>query len=178
MHKLFFFLFVFLTSFSHAEYSISIKKSEKELRLLKEGEVVKKIPILELGENPREDKEIKGSDSHPEHYRTPHGDFFVCHKNPKSRYYKAFQLSYPSERHAEKALKKGIITQIEYTQIMDALLNKKCPPHSTNLGGLIAVHGEIPEDKKFKRGCIVIKNEHIDELWPLISQETQVHIEW
>lgn len=145
---------------------------------MKEDKIVKIIPILELGENPQLDKEMKGSSTHPEHYRTPHGDFFVCEKNPQSLYYKSFQLSYPSERHAVEGLKKGIITQLEYTHMVDALIKKKCPPHSTNLGGLISIHGEIPQDKKIKRGCIVIKNEYIDELWPLISKETQVHIEW
>ena len=165
-------------SFSQSPSWIHIIKSKKELYLYKGDHLEKTYSILELGQNPEEDKVKKGSPEEPEHYRTPHGEFFICQTNPSSQYYKSFQLSYPSENHARAALRDGIVSQVAYTRILNALVHKKCPPHDTPLGGLVSIHGEIPKDKPFKRGCVVLKNADIDELWAVLGLNSKVVIEW
>src|SRR3989338_9415358 len=177
MHLFITLLFPFI-AFSQSDYSIHIIKSKKELYLYKGDNLEKTYSILELGQNPEEDKVKKGSPEEPEHYRTPHGEFFICQTNPSSQYYKSFQLSYPSENHARAALRDGIVSQVDYTRILNALVHKKCPPHDTPLGGLVSIHGEIPKDKPFKRGCVVLKNADIDELWSKIKLGSLVQIEW
>ncbi len=107
--------------------------------------------------------------------RTPEGDFFVCVKNPSSKYYKGFGINYPSPKHAEEAYLLGAISDDEYRKILQANERKTLPPDGTRLGGDIFIHGGgAGED--WTLGCVAVSNSDIDELFDVIPVGTPVKI--
>ena len=72
--------------------SIVVVKSERRLTLYYRGAAVKRYRVA-LGRNPVGDKVSIGD------YRTPEGVFTIIGRNPESKFYKSFAISYPDEAH-------------------------------------------------------------------------------
>jgi L,D-peptidoglycan transpeptidase YkuD (ErfK/YbiS/YcfS/YnhG family) len=108
--------------------------------------------------------------------RTPEGAYTVCFKNPQSRFHLSLGLSYPNVADAERGLREGSITQLEYRQIREAHDAGRVPPWKTALGGEIFIHGGM-EDREGTAGCVSISDEAIEELFPQIALGTPVVIE-
>lgn len=115
--------------------------------------------------------------------RTPEGTFYICSMNSSKRFYKFLGLSYPSLRHAEQGLQKGIITVREYTEIQKAIGERRQPPWETKLGGAVGIHGRMIDDpvarlthQNWTDGCIALANADVDELYSLLSVGTPVTI--
>src|SRR2546428_10169706 len=113
---------------------ILVKKSSRRLLLYSGNELVRTYRVG-LGLSPVGDKVREGD------RRTPEGDFYIFTKNSKSAFYLSLGLSYPNAAHAQRGLRDGLITKVQYDEIMRALQAKRRPPQNTALGGDIYIHG-------------------------------------
>ncbi len=147
---------------------IVIDKEARRLFLYSGSELIKIYPIS-LGLDPVGDKERQGD------RRTPEGRFYVCNKNPKSKYYLSLGISYPNIEDAERGLRQGLITRQQYNAIVRAIKARRKPPWNTPLGGAICIHGGgIPWDWTY--GCIAMRNTDMEELFRVIPVGTPVII--
>ena len=72
---------------------VVVEKSKRKLYLVRNGEKFREYPIL-LGAMPRGPKVQAGD------LRTPEGVYTLDWRNPKSRFYKAMHISYPSRKRS------------------------------------------------------------------------------
>jgi murein L,D-transpeptidase YafK len=149
--------------------SIVVTKSKRILRLYSAGKVVKEYRVA-LGLSPVEDK-IKAGDR-----RTPEGEFYICRKNPQSKFYVSLELSYPNKRHADRGLRDGLITRAQHNQIVSALGRKRVPPQNTRLGGELFIHGN-GSHSDWTWGCVALDDKDVRELFEAVPVGTPVTIE-
>ena len=155
---------------------IRVDKSERTTFVYRGAELLRTLPA-DVSISP-EDKVRRSNLGESEHYRIPEGTFFVTRRNPNSEYYRAFVLSYPGPVHAARGLEAGIITQSQYDTIIRADLEGREPPMGTRLGGLIEIHGQgSGRQTAWTRGCVALRNVHMDELWEYVEVGTPVVIE-
>ena len=107
--------------------------------------------------------------------RTPEGMFYVCVRNPGSRYTLSLGLSYPSIEDAERGLRSRLITRKQYRHVVWCIRNGKQPPWKTRLGGSIMIHGKA-KGRTSTAGCIAMSDPEIKQLYPLIPIGTPVTI--
>jgi murein L,D-transpeptidase YafK len=107
--------------------------------------------------------------------RTPEGEYYVCFKNPRSRFHLSLGLSYPNTGDAERGLREGSITPVEYREIVEAHDAKLVPPWKTALGGEIFIHGGM-EGRGGTAGCVAISDPAMEELFPQVALGTPVVI--
>lgn len=137
--------------------AVLVKKSERSLYLLHDGQVVKKYRIM-LGPRPKGPKLLEGDE------RTPEGRYTLDFKNSNSRFYKSIRVSYPNQHDLERARK-----------------------YNTDPGGSIMIHGmknswnekTMAHAEKFNwtDGCIAVKNSDMDEIWDAIEIGTPIEIQ-
>jgi len=139
---------------------IVITKHAKTLMLYDGEEEVLTFPVV-IGKNPS-DKEREGD------LATPEGEFYICEKNPQSKYHRFLGLSYPNIEDAERGLRAKMISRAEYEQIREAILQKKCPLWKTALGGEVGLHGPSP-NVTWTHGCIAMSVEEIERLYELME---------
>ena len=155
---------------------IRVDKSERVLYVYRGAELVRELPA-DVSVNP-EDKVRRSARGEDDHYRIPEGTFFVTRRNDRSAYYRAFVISYPGPTHALRGLRDGIITEDQYQAIVRADQAGVEPPMNTRLGGLIEVHGSgSGRQRAWTRGCVALRNVHMDELWEIVAVGTPVVIE-
>jgi lipoprotein-anchoring transpeptidase ErfK/SrfK len=124
------------------------------------------------------DKKRNGSKKRPDHWRTPEGAFYVVHKNPDSRFYKAFVLNYPKVEDARRGLESGLISRSQYRAIKRAQERFQIPPMNTDLGGWIEIHGDGTGDATaWTQGCVAVRNRVMDKLWDQVRVGTPVLVE-
>lgn len=160
------------------ELRIIIQKSRNVLTLYK-GMVPVKSYWAAFGKHHRWGDKRRSGDK-----RTPEGDFFICSMNHSERFYKFMGISYPSVRHAEDGLKRGLITSDQYREIRRANGERRQPPWDTLLGGAIGIHGRvlksaisrIPDPANWTDGCIALNNADVDELFSVVTLGTPVTI--
>lgn len=148
--------------------NIVITKHTGTLVVYDGDEAVLHVPVV-LGKNPG-DKQREGD------LATPEGDFYICYKNPQSKYHRFLGLSYPTIEDAERGLRDGLITPAECEQIREAIAQKKCPPWKTALGGEVGIHGPCP-NVTWTHGCIAMSVEQIERLYDLLELGDEVRIE-
>lgn len=123
--------------------NIHVDKINYILELRDSGSVVKRYPIS-LGQNPF------GRKIEKDYLSTPEGVYHCNYLKPKSQFYKAIGVNYPTNidrKRFAKAIKEG------------TLYNS--PP---NIGGSIQIHGGgIGHNWTF--GCMALRNSDIDELF-------------
>ena len=148
--------------------TILIEKSRLKLTVFDHnGQIVKRYRAA-VGAN-RGDKLRKGD------FRTPEGEFYICVKNPKSKYVLALGLSYPDISDAERAYREKLINKSQYDQIVYAIRKGRRPPWNTPLGGEIMIHGRRNGGRDTE-GCIALEDKDIRELYPQIPIGTRVVI--
>lgn len=135
---------------------VVVEKSKRRLYVLRDGAKYREYPIA-LGAMPNGPKVQAGD------LRTPEGVYTLDWRNPKSRFYKAIHISYPSPVDRMRAEEKGV-----------------------DPGGMIMIHGEHYEPamrrvlrrnpKDWTEGCIALNNEHMDELWHTVPVGTPIEI--
>ncbi len=156
---------------------IRVSKKSKTVHVYRGADVVAAVPA-DMAYNFFLDKEQRGSNTQPDHWRTPEGLYFVVGKNAGSRFYKAFVLNYPSLKDGRAGLDDGLITQSQFDAIAAADQQFEMPPMDTPLGGWIEIHGMGTGSRTmWTRGCVAIPNESIDDLWDLVHIGTPVLIE-
>ena len=167
----------FVPSYTLSNVWIRISKSKKSLYVYK-GTVLLEKMTADFGNNVFSDKEQRGSIREPDHWRTPHGVFFVVRKNPHSTFYKALVLNYPTAEDAERGLQQGLISEAEYQAIITAEITFRMPPMNTALGGMIEIHGNgTGMGSNWTQGCIAVRDDQIDTLWDWVEEGTPVLIE-
>jgi murein L,D-transpeptidase YafK len=163
---------------TEGQYRILIKKGERKLYLYRsengKEKLVKSYQIA-LGNNPTGTKRKQGDGA------TPEGDYYITHKNARSRFYLSLGVSYPNISDADKGLKSNLITKAQHQAIVAAIRNKAKPPQNTRLGGDIFIHGggtgkSLGLIRDWTLGCVALENEEIKELFDLIPVRTPVKI--
>lgn len=148
--------------------SLYVYKSKRRLLVLEDDILIRDYPIA-LGFAPVGNKRMRGDG------RTPEGEFFVCLKNPNSKYDKALLLSYPGQEHAREAFLSGLLSYGEYRTIIEAHENREPPPQETFLGGDICIHGGGAH-KDWTEGCVALYNFDMNELFEIVTTGTPVFI--
>lgn len=163
---------------AESSFRILIKKSERKLYLYEtQGgkERLRKTYQIALGNTPTGHKRQQGDG------KTPEGDYYLTHKNPKSNFYLSLGVSYPNISDADTGLKSGLITKRQHEAITTAIRTKSKPPQNTKLGGDIFIHGGgtgklLGLIKDWTLGCVALENEDIKELFDLLPVKTPVKI--
>jgi murein L,D-transpeptidase YafK len=150
------------------EPSIVVWKAKRQLQLFSAGTLLK-IYRIGLGLNPVPRKSRQGD------HATPEGAFYVCVKNPQSRYLLSLGISYPGPEDAVVGLQSGAITRAEYQRILGAARRKARPPWDTALGGEVFIHGR-GSSADWTWGCIALDDPDIRELYDVIPLGTPVTI--
>ncbi len=134
---------------------ILIKKSAREMILIKKGKIFKTYKVA-LGTNPKGHKQCEGDG------KTPEGIYSISHKYTKSNFHLALQISYPNKTDCAHAKKL------------------KCSP-----GGLIMIHGLPKSFAylgskhrlyDWTLGCVAVTNAEIEEIWKHVPTGTPVEI--
>ncbi|MBC7360253.1 MAG: L,D-transpeptidase [Desulfacinum sp.] len=147
---------------------VFVYKDKRRLYVMDRGVLVRNYPIG-LGKNPKGDKMGEGDG------RTPEGTFYICVKNPRSKFYKSLALSYPTKKHAEQAFMAGLLSPVQYRDIILALERKVQPPWDTPLGGEIFIHGGGAHGD-WTDGCIALYNSDMNELYTMADVGTPVTV--
>jgi hypothetical protein len=116
------------------EYRIVVAKQARLLGLWS-GSGLERTYAIVLGRNSGADKAVEGDQA------TPLGEFYICAKNPRSKYFLSLCISYPNAEDAVRGLASGLIGTDEHRQILDAIRERRMPPQHTRLGGEIYIHG-------------------------------------
>ncbi len=106
---------------------------------------------------------------------TPEGEFYVCVKNPNSRYTLSLGLSYPNIEDAERGLRDGLISRSDRDAIVAAICARRQPPWNTALGGEIMIHGH-GSGSDWTLGCVALDDDDIRELYEAMPVGTPVEI--
>lgn len=147
---------------------IVVHKERRSLRLYSGPRLMREYSV-KLGHDPVNDKEIEGDG------RTPLGKFYVCMKNPQSRYHLSLGLSYPNLEDAERGLRGGLISRTQYDDIVQRLSQGEIPLWNTRLGGEIFIHGAA-ESWDWTYGCVALASVDMEELYRVIPVGTVVEI--
>lgn len=140
---------------------VVIHKGERALGLYLDEQLAATHPVG-LGRSPESHKEREGDG------RTPEGRYYVCNRNPRSRFHLFLGISYPNADDAEAALRAGRISEQEHRAIVEAIRAGRKPPWDTPLGGEIGMHGGGPHSD-WTLGCIAMENEAVEDLWKALK---------
>jgi murein L,D-transpeptidase YafK len=151
------------------EPKIVVSKAARRLTLYSSGEAVR-VYRVGLDSSPKGDKTRQGDGA------TPEGSFYVCVKNPHSRYYLSLGLSYPNKKDAARGLRSRLISPAQYDQIIKAQDKKARPPWNTALGGEVFIHGHGAKSD-WTLGCVALENDDMKELFDAVAKGTPVLIE-
>ncbi len=129
---------------------VVVDKSDRELKLLRDGEVVASFPVA-LGFAPEGHKQQEGDG------RTPEGRYVLDWRNPDSKFYRSIHISYPRPRDRERARERGVAP-----------------------GGAIFIHGTPRLAALFRddwtAGCIAVSNAAMDIIWNSVADGTPITI--
>lgn len=156
---------------------LHVSKADRRLSLYRGPRLIDTFEI-DVGYNTFADKKRKGSPENRDHWRTPEGRFYVVDKRPRSEFYKALVLNYPTTADAERGLKNDLISQREHDAIVQAQEERRMPPMNTDLGGWIEIHGDGTGGvTNWTQGCVAVQNQVMNTLWPDVEVGTPVLIE-
>lgn len=139
---------------------VVISKRARTLVVYDGDREILRAPVV-LGKNP-------GDKRHEGDLATPEGEFYICYRNPASRYHRFLGISYPNGEDAERGLRAAAISRAEYDAICAAIDRRACPPWNTALGGEIGLHGPCP-NRSWTHGCIALGVSEIEELDRLLN---------
>ena len=134
---------------------VIIDKSDRELHLLNDGEIIRTFKIA-LGIRPEGDKKKEGD------FRTPEGRYKLDLRNPNSDYFLSIHVSYPSADDRREAQQNGV-----------------------DPGGAIMIHGQPNEQKRsemyyktqdWTNGCIAVSNSDMIDIWLMTGDNVPIEI--
>jgi hypothetical protein len=145
-----------------------VLKAAHKLELYSDEKLLRAYPV-DLGMNSNGPKKRQWD------LCTPEGKYFICAKNPNSKYYLALGISYPNETDAQRGLADGLITKAQFNEIASAIKKGARPPRDTALGGDIVVHGR-GSGADWTAGCVALQDDNMQELFEAIPVGTPVEI--
>ena len=145
-----------------------VKKTDRVIEIYN-GDVLYATYPIGLGWQPIGHKQVEGDG------RTPEGEYYICVKNPNSRYYLSLGVSYPNSVDAAAGFADGRIDAKTREEIIDKIEALKRPPWGTALGGEIMIHG-CGAASDWTAGCIAVDNEVMDVLFAICSTGTPLTI--
>jgi murein L,D-transpeptidase YafK len=149
---------------------IIVQKEACLLRVLGDACAERSYPVT-LGRNWAADKAVEGDEA------TPLGEFYICAKNLRSKFFLSMCISYPNAEDAERGLSANLITPAEHSAILEAIHRRAVPPQNTRLGGEIYIHGQLGASlSSGTRGCISLDNSAMQELFDRTAIGTSVTI--
>ena len=155
---------------------LRVDKSDRTVYVYRGAELLRALPA-DVSTDDR-DKTFRSSRDNQEEWRTPEGTYWITRRNASSQYHLAFVINYPNQYDAEEGLRQGLISQAEYAAIVRADLAFESPPMGTALGGLIELHGSgSGRQRAWTRGCIALRNVHMDWLWEFVPVGAPVVVE-
>ena len=132
---------------------VEVDKSDRELRLLRGGEVIRRYQVS-LGFAPDGDKEREGDG------KTPEGLYTIDYRNPKSSFHLSLHISYPNATDRQEAEAVG-----------------------DDPGGAIFIHGGprgVPDalwrGHDWTLGCVSVTDDEMTEIWSLVPDGTPIEI--
>ncbi|MFB3895221.1 MAG: murein L,D-transpeptidase family protein [bacterium] len=128
----------------------------KRLLIVYSGPKELKSYRISLGRQPVGKKQVEGDN------KTPEGIYLIISKNPHSRYYKSFGISYPNQEDIDTAKRIG-----------------KSPGSAILIHGAKTGFGFLGRWLRlfdWTQGCIALTNSEMDELYNLIDIGTTVEI--
>lgn len=162
-----------------SERRIVMRKSKRILTVCS-GEKELKSYFAALGRHP------VGAKTRRDDGRTPEGMYYVCARNPRSRYHLSLRISYPGTCEAEQGLRSGIIDRSTRDRVLEAIAQEKMPPQDTELGSAICIHnggiGMVANDFSkaaivdWTDGCIAMREEDMREVYDFAVIGTAVVI--
>lgn len=167
----------YVPSSSISNVWIRISKADRRLYFYRGPQLVD-VYNIDVGYNTFADKKRRGSLQQRDHWRTPEGTFYVVDKKPRSEFYKALVLNYPTSADAERGLQQGLISRSEHEAIVQAQEQFRMPPMNTELGGWIEIHGEgTGGSTNWTQGCVAVENQVMNQIWTEVGVGTPVLIE-
>lgn len=136
---------------------IQVYKGQRRLDFIEDGTCIHSFRIS-LGFSPEGNK-LRDGDG-----RTPEGSYYICTKNPASKFTLFLGLSYPNNEDAKRGLDEGLISKEEYDSILADIDNRRRPNWETTLGGKIGIHG-MGASRDWTAGCIAMEDDDIRWLW-------------
>jgi murein L,D-transpeptidase YafK len=136
-----------------------VKKMDRRLTVYKGLTPLKTYPVV-LGGNPRPDKLCQGD------LCTPEGVYHVVSKFDHPRWDKFILLDYPNNQNWVKFGRARASGQL---------------PETAKIGGEIGIHGTHDPSMNLRKedwtlGCVSLLNQHIEEIYPLVDDDTLVFI--
>ena len=134
---------------------VIVRKGERKLLLMRGDQILKSFDIA-LGLEPQGHKGQEGD------FRTPEGSYRLLERNADSDYFLSIRISYPSDRDAQAARRRGV-----------------------QPGGQIMIHGQ-PNQPKYNEeyyrrtdwtnGCIAVSNSAMVDIWLMTAASTPIRI--
>lgn len=158
--------------------NIVVDRKVFSLYLYSDTILIKKYRVS-FGKNLRDKKRLNNDGA------TPVGVYYICEIIDNHKYHRFFRLNYPNESDAVDAFRNGLITQKEFDSILNDLKNGNPPTDKSSLGGFVGIHGigrfnfflsNLPFVFNWTDGSIALSDEHIDELYSIITKGTKVVI--
>lgn len=145
-----------------------VAKRARRLYVCRDGQVERQCRAG-LGSDPVSDKQREGDGA------TPQGEFYVCAKNPRSKFGLALVLSYPNAEDAARGLAAGLINREQHDAIVEAVSAGRMPPQDTKLGSWIEIHGR-GSASDWTAGCVALDDGDMRELFDKCPVGTPVII--
>ena len=134
---------------------VIIDKSDRELHLMRDGEIFRTFKIA-LGIRPEGDKKEEGD------FKTPEGRYILDTRNPNSDFFLSIHVSYPNAEDLREARTNG-----------------------ADPGGAIMIHGQPNEPTRseafyrtqdWTNGCIAVSNSDMIDIWLMTTDNTPIEI--
>lgn len=131
---------------------VVVDKTARTLTLHAQGQPVRTITGIQLGDAPVGHKRFQGDE------RTPEGRYVIDWANPNSSYHLSLRISYPNAADRAYAASLG-----------------------RNPGGMIMIHGQPNGTAGRLRGdwtdgCIALSNEEMEYVWQTVPSGTVIDI--
>lgn len=134
---------------------VVVRKAERRLDLLNDGEVFRSFPIA-LGGNPKGHKQREGDQ------RTPEGTYRLDLRKQDSAFFLAMRVSYPNADDIRRARRSGV--QPGNNIMIHGLPNE--PRHPSN--------HYLTAD--WTDGCIAVSNSAMIDIWLSVPDDTPITI--
>lgn len=151
----------FRTTYSKGAYYVIIDKSDYELQVYDAQGWLITYPVV-FGNDDQGDKMMQGD------RKTPEGTFTIINKKIHNKWSRYMGLDYPTQESIDLFNRRKALGQI---------------PAGAKIGGDIGIHGTWPREdfaidqyQNWTLGCISMKNEHVAQLYKMLTEGTRITI--